>query len=207
MNEEKRHFDENSDLRISDKFSADLKSLFKPQGSVPPEVDRAVMDRASQHFVRRRPHLVLRWAVSVSAVAAAVFIVAILNITYRPALQKATRSHEAGEYAKEVRRMPGRGIAKAPDAELKSEPVTIKLTAENFRESDPVARRSLIATERDDFDRNGRVDILDAFKLAKSFEASNQLDNKWDLNGDGIINRSDIDSIAYTAVRLDKGVL
>jgi hypothetical protein len=47
------HFDEDSDLRVSAKLSAELSTLFKPQLPVPPEVDRAVSDLARKHFVRR----------------------------------------------------------------------------------------------------------------------------------------------------------
>lgn len=58
-----------------------------------------------------------------------------------------------------------------------------------------------------DIDRNGRVDILDAFKLARHIESGRQTDKLWDINGDGIINRKDVDKVAFAAVRLDKGVL
>jgi hypothetical protein len=57
-----------------------------------------------------------------------------------------------------------------------------------------------------DIDRNGRVDILDAFKLARHIEASDRTETEWDLNGDGLIDHSDVDMVAFAAVRLDKGV-
>ena len=50
MSEEIKHFDEELDLRVSQKFSEDLNILFKPQSSVPPEIDRAVMDRVHQRL-------------------------------------------------------------------------------------------------------------------------------------------------------------
>ena len=56
-----------------------------------------------------------------------------------------------------------------------------------------------------DVDRNGRVDILDAFKLARHIESAGAVEGKWDMNGDGQVNREDVDIVAFAAVRLDKG--
>jgi hypothetical protein len=65
-----------------------------------------------------------------------------------------------------------------------------------------------------DIDRNGRVDILDAFKLARQIESAGRTEANlslreqgWDMNGDGLVNRNDVDLVASAAVRLDKGVL
>jgi len=57
-----------------------------------------------------------------------------------------------------------------------------------------------------DIDRNGAVNILDAFTLARHIEAKRPVDQRWDLNGDGLIDRRDVDAIALAAVRLNKGV-
>ena len=57
-----------------------------------------------------------------------------------------------------------------------------------------------------DIDGNGRVDILDAFKLARGIEGVERGATEWDINGDGVVNREDVDYVAFKAVRLDKGV-
>ena len=57
-----------------------------------------------------------------------------------------------------------------------------------------------------DIDLNGRVDILDAFKLARHVESAKAVEAKWDFNGDGLVNSKDVENIAFVAVRLDKGV-
>lgn len=57
-----------------------------------------------------------------------------------------------------------------------------------------------------DIDLNGRVDILDAFKLARHVESAKAVEGKWDFNGDGLVNRKDVDLVASAAVYLDKGV-
>ncbi len=177
MTDKKGHFDEDLDLRISPKLSEDLNTLFKPQFSVPSEVDRAIMDKAHQHFIpkhwrHRIFHHISIWRI---AAAAAVIIFAFsLNLTEKHG---------------------------------------------------PSTNRTVLVKARAvDIDRNGRVDILDAFKLARHIESADRTKTNlspvsstgqalrrqgWDINGDGLVNRNDVDSVALAAVRLDKnkGVL
>lgn len=58
---------------------------------------------------------------------------------------------------------------------------------------------------KEDVDRNGRVDILDAFVLARRVEVSEGVDLQWDINGDGVVDSMDIDAVAARAVRINKG--
>lgn len=53
-----------------------------------------------------------------------------------------------------------------------------------------------------DLDRNGRVDILDAFSLARRIEQPESLSDELDFNTDGRIDQDDVDLIAARAVRL-----
>jgi hypothetical protein len=86
------------------------------------------------------------------------------------------------------------------------------------------SRTVLVKAQAIDIDRNGRVDILDAFKLARHIESADRTKTNlspvsstgqalrkrgWDINGDGLVDRNDVDSVALAAVRLDKnkGVL
>ena len=57
-----------------------------------------------------------------------------------------------------------------------------------------------------DVDGNGRVDVLDAFKLARFVESPGGADVQWDMNGDEAVDRADVDAVAFTAVRLKEGV-
>ena len=72
----------------------------------------------------------------------------------------------------------------------------------------PAPQAASVAPEMQqaDIDRNGRVDILDAFQLARHIESAGPTNKMWDINGDGLINRNDVDRVALTAVRLNKGV-
>jgi hypothetical protein len=160
MTKRKEHFDEDMDLRIPSKLSADLKALFEPQIGVPPEVDRAVIDQAHKHLVPlqsdKERHLRIHWGWRIAATAAVIILAFSLDLT------------------------------KQPDQTIDS--------------------LTLSKAQVEDIDQNGRVDILDAFKLAKHIESSDRTETKWDFNGDGLIDQSDVDVVALAAVRLDKGV-
>jgi hypothetical protein len=57
---------------------------------------------------------------------------------------------------------------------------------------------------REDLDRSGRVDVLDAFLLARRIEGAPavELEPSWDLNGDGRVDHEDVRTVAMVAVRL-----
>ena len=166
MTEQKEQFDEDLGLKVPNKLAADLNAFFKPSRPVPPEVDRAVMDRACRHFVRRKSardrRRVLRWA-GTAAAAAVIIFAFVLDFTMNSPSNISRLDHPAAQA---------------------------------------------------DIDRSGRVDILDALKLARHIESADPAETSlslrkqgWDINGDGLVDRSDVDLVAYAAVRLDKGVL
>ncbi len=68
-----------------------------------------------------------------------------------------------------------------------------------------IVNHQSVAGDRADIDANGRVDILDAFQLARSIEGRGPVAPQWDLNGDGRIDKDDVNLVALAAVRLDKG--
>lgn len=76
---------------------------------------------------------------------------------------------------------------------------------------EPELRQSVVATAapeameellRGDIDRNGTVNILDAFALARDVQTGQPLSDEWDQNGDGRTDRLDIKLIAQSAVTL-----
>ncbi len=70
---------------------------------------------------------------------------------------------------------------------------------------DTLVQREAPAIVREDIDRSGRVDILDAFLLARRIDTGGNTKSEWDVNGDGNINQADVDAVAGTAVRLNGG--
>ena len=159
MNDKEEQFDENLSLKVSPEFKRDLSTLFKSPDSIPPEVDRAILDIASAKLIRRQKRQRIIRRIGTIAAAAAVIIIAF-----------------------------SLDLAKTPQTDT---PAT------------------LAVVHSYDIDQSGRVDILDAFKLARHIESANIPESNlslrrqgWDLNGDGLVNRGDVDFVAMAAVSL-----
>jgi hypothetical protein len=57
---------------------------------------------------------------------------------------------------------------------------------------------------REDLNRDGKVDILDSFALARELKSGRSLPASMDVNGDGVVDERDVTSIAGRAVVLGK---
>ena len=53
-----------------------------------------------------------------------------------------------------------------------------------------------------DINHDGRVDIVDAYVVARKIARHEPLDPTWDVNGDGVIDEKDVDLIAHLAVQV-----
>lgn len=53
-----------------------------------------------------------------------------------------------------------------------------------------------------DYTGDGRLDVLDAFALARTLEAGESPSLEWDRDGDGLVTKSDVDALAAAAVSL-----
>lgn len=53
-----------------------------------------------------------------------------------------------------------------------------------------------------DVNHDGRVDILDAYVVAKAISTGSKLDPAWDVNHDGVVDQKDVDWIAAAAVNV-----
>jgi Dockerin type I domain len=58
---------------------------------------------------------------------------------------------------------------------------------------------------REDLNHDGRVDILDAFQLARQLETGPKPAPALDLNGDGVVDRRDAEIIVAHAVTMRQG--
>jgi len=148
----KEQFDDDQNMKVSDKLGKDLNALFKPKLEIPHEIDRLILNKASLKLSRKRSHIhILRWIGPVAAAAAIILFVCLSNMQKQDAGFNTTQT---------------------------------------------------LAAVNTDIDNNGKVNILDAFKLAKIIESKAILDKKWDINGDGLIDNGDVDQIALVAVSL-----
>jgi hypothetical protein len=57
----------------------------------------------------------------------------------------------------------------------------------------------------EDLNHDGRVDILDAFQLARQLQTGQKPAAGLDLNGDGVVDWRDVEVLATRAVHLEKG--
>jgi len=57
---------------------------------------------------------------------------------------------------------------------------------------------------REDLNRDGKVDILDSFALARELKHGGSLPAFLDVNGDGVVDDRDVNAIASQAVALGK---
>ncbi len=73
-----------------------------------------------------------------------------------------------------------------------------------FRSSTTAPLPATVASTSGDLDRNGRVDILDAFQLARQLDGD-IAPTAGDINADGVIDRADVEAIAMKAVTLEQG--
>jgi len=60
-----------------------------------------------------------------------------------------------------------------------------------------------VALRPGDVDGNGRVDVVDAYLMAKRLEAHRPAPDSWDLNHDGAVDLADVEAVARLAVTLN----
>jgi hypothetical protein len=61
------------------------------------------------------------------------------------------------------------------------------------------------AFARGDLNHDGRVDILDAFALARQLQSGGTRNLQLDVNGDGVVDERDVAALAARAVKLEQG--
>ena len=66
----------------------------------------------------------------------------------------------------------------------------------------PSAPGTGLQVAREDFDGSGRVDILDAYRLALLLGRGETVAPQWDIDGNGLVDGLDVDAIAMRAVSL-----
>ncbi|MEZ6060536.1 MAG: hypothetical protein R3C19_09260 [Planctomycetaceae bacterium] len=89
-------------------------------------------------------------------------------------------------------------LPKSADPLMPASPVVADA---EFSEAGRAEAQTAAVILRDDIDRNGQVDILDAFALARNIRRGD-LQPAWDQNGDGQLDQEDVDQIARNAVML-----
>lgn len=215
------------------KLIDDLNALYTPAQQTSLQVDRNVLDRAQRHFTRSKRRF-WRHAVRWTSVAAAAVIVFLFVLVDPVGDDFSTPSPDQPEVGPSIVKMeqkeknelatkpvdpqgPGdkeseRTVAMNTNHDLPNKLIVDRIAPLNvplgYAARDEFSSvKAKEALRKQDLDRSGRVDILDAFFLARQIEKQLELKNQWDVTGDGTINQKDVDAIASTAVRVRKDVL
>lgn len=170
-----QHTDEN--LEAPQKLVEALKQLPREPVFVPPTLDEALLRAARQHLGRAEKKRPGWFRLIPWTVATAGLAAAVLL-----AYPHATQFLGFGQSKKVVRR-----------------------GSENPIDSSIQPQTKGLAYVREDLNRDGKVDILDAFMLARKLQGAPSSDPRLDINGDGVIDRRDVETIAAHAVSLEKG--
>ena len=160
------------------KLVTDLKGLHKEHIFVPPKVDQSILNAAREQLeeTSREPaeQETARqpWIPQWAPWAAAASLMLLLFLT-----------------------LPGEKHT-SPSALAKAS-VSAEEVALKQKPSSPATMIS-----RKDINKDGQVDILDAFMLASRIQTG-AIEENWDINGDGQVNQADVEEISAFAVKLD----
>ena len=66
--------------------------------------------------------------------------------------------------------------------------------------------RPVVAVKAQDVNRDGVVNIVDAYVLARTVDKGGVTQTQWDFDGDGAVDQKDADAIAAEAVKLGGSV-
>ncbi len=193
-------------------FADDLQSIFGGDIRMKaPQVDAAIAGAVAGRAANLRRAKLIRWSfLPVSAAAAALVLIAIW-----PSATPPTPSPAGGLLAsRESRQEAEMEIASTAKPEAQMALADSTAPAESLGRMREMAKQSnggfsaalemdaLAKTDPRDIDGNARIDILDAFALARAAQAG-KAPAAWDQNGDGVVNGADADVIARIAVALD----
>jgi len=155
------------------KLVTDLKGLHKEHIFVPPKVDQSILNTAREQLGEpaEQRPWIPQWT---PWAAAAASLILLLFLT-----------------------LPGKKQT-SPSALAKTSPPS-KIIALNQEPSSPTIRATTISPK--DINKDGQVDILDAFTLASRIQTGS-IEEKWDINGDGQVNQADVEEISAFAVKL-----
>jgi hypothetical protein len=172
--------DENLDA--PPRLVAALRQLPREPVFIPPTLDEGLMKAARQHLGQREKKRMgwfrlLPWGVATAGLAAAVLL--------------------AYPHAKEKFLGPGRSMVSRSTKSFRH-------GSENTGQPGIQLQSHGVADVREDLNGDGKIDILDAFMLAKKLQGTPTSDLRLDVNGDGAIDRRDVDTIATHAVSLEK---
>ena len=83
--------------------------------------------------------------------------------------------------------------------------IVLLVALPQFFKQRPLSPSRGSALARADLNRDGELDILDAFALARQLEQGSSQTLQLDLNADGVVDERDVAALAALVVKLDPG--
>ncbi len=183
-----------SDDALPPALLADLRAVQRTP-AVPAGLDRAILADARGRSLRHRR----TWVRVGGGIAAAILVVVGVRVMIESIHGGADPTivlHEAPSAPPQAARpggaAPGVGSVPVSQGDQPQHPATFPA----------IVNADLL---KRDIDRSGKVDILDAFAVARGIK-SGKPSLAWDVKGDGKVDQQDIDDIAALAVRVKGGV-
>ncbi len=186
-------------LEAPPRLVAALKRLPKAPVFIPPTADEAVLRAAQRHLAanatgpecarpraQQPPTRSARWEV---------LKLRWLRMLLRPGTGALRRNRQAGP----------RWTGLLPWAATAAAVILLVVAVPQFfkQPAPGPSRDSTFA--RGDLNHDGRVDILDAFALARELKQGRAKNLQLDVNGDGVVDERDVAALAARAVKLEQG--
>jgi hypothetical protein len=222
--------DSDSDGPENDALREALGEAYRNRVEIPPTFDREMLARADLPLARLRRRRRMLWAVPAAVGFAAAATLALLVFTGdRPGPADGAAPHPVAAAADAAtaadatpRTAPSPAAADATPSAAPADataPAAAVAAAVDEGGAEPDAGAGAGSIEppgpppvrprpprrRGDLDEDGRVDVLDAFLLARRLDAGDPGNPAWDASGDGRVDRADVDRVAYWAVSLSGG--
>jgi hypothetical protein len=182
--------DNQPEPELPPKLAEALRSLSRPRIVVPSSIDEAITKAAADHLLREGGRAT---APAEPPVGSTNNEAATHGTPWRPRVAGAASLD--GVRAQAARRAP------SPYRYWLAAAAALVLGLFLIRPWERSDRQDL----RADLDRSGRVDVLDAFLLARKL-AAGTAGPEFDLNGDGRVDQRDVDFAVNQAVRLPTGI-
>ncbi len=176
----------NDELEIPERLRADLRALEEPVPEVPVSLDAAILAEAAERLGGDR-------ASETSDADSTESIISFDEAAARVAEERAARESRSAD-SRPAGAAPGSGPRYGMWAAILIVAVVVWIGRLTWFGPEASAK---------DIDGNGRVDILDAFVLAKRLEGGEAPPETWDFTGEGQINVDDANAIAREVVALD----
>jgi hypothetical protein len=120
-----------------------------------------------------------------------------------PAISRGVDERILGAAREEMaRRVRMRWVMRYAIGSVAAAAAVVLIVMRTTHQDQPPAKNGAAVVAAEDLNRDGKIDILDAYLMARSLAAKEAMAGEWDFNHDGMVDGRDVDVIALAAVKL-----